>query len=104
MKSIKMLILAGIMALFLLPEAGAAHSRVYVRIAPPAPRKVTVVAVKRPYRNAIYVAGHWKWNGRRYVWVSARWVKPRKGFVYVPGHWRHNRRGWYWVPGHWKRV
>ena len=103
MRSIKALILAGTLAAFLMPDLGFAHGRIYVRVGPPKHRKVTVVAVKRPYRNAVWVAGYWKWNGHRYVWAKGRWIKARKGYVYVPGHWQHSRRGWYWVPGHWKR-
>ena len=81
-----------------------AGTRIYVKITPPAPKKVVVVKKNRPHKNAFWVKGHWKWNGRKYVWVKGHWQTPRKGFVWVPGHWAKNRHGWYWIDGHWKRV
>lgn len=42
---------------------------------PPPPNRVEVVAV-RPYYQAAWVAGHWRWARWRHVWV------------WVPGHWR----------------
>ncbi len=92
-----------LMAFWMLPERGISHTRVYVKIAPPKPKRVTVVKV-HPHRRAVWVPGHWRWTGHRYVWVHGRWIKARKGFVYVPGHWKHTRHGWYWVPGRWKRM
>lgn len=44
---------------------------------PPPPSRVEVVTV-RPYYQAVWVAGHWRW-----------------------AHWRHQ---WVWVPGHWRRY
>ena len=78
--------------------------RVYVKKAPPKHKKVVVVKTKKPYRNAIYVKGHWRWNGKKYVWRNARWIKPRRGFVWIPGHWKKNTQGWFYVEGHWKKV
>ena len=104
MGKIKALALAGMLAAFLAPQASPAGTRIYVRIAPPAPKHVTVVKAKKPHKHAVWVSGHWRWNGKKYVWVDGHWVKPRKGYVYVPGHWKHDRHGWYWVSGHWKRI
>ena len=81
----------------------AGPRRVYVQTAPPPPKKVAVVRTNKPYPNAVWVKGHWHWNGRKYVWRKGHWQKPRKGYVWVPGHWEHNRRGWHWREGHWKR-
>ncbi len=103
MNSLKRYLFAALVCGVLLPAAASAHTRIYVKIAPPRPRPVKVVV--KPHRvGMVFVPGHWKWTGRRYVWVSGRWVKARKHSVYVPGHWQHSRRGWYWVPGHWKRI
>ncbi len=73
---------------------------VYVRKAPP-PVRVEVRPVK-PYANAVWVAGYWKWNGRNHVWTSGRWVKARRGRTFVKGHWQKKPRGWRYVPGHWR--
>jgi len=104
MKKMKALALAGLLSAFLLPQVSFAGARIYVRIGPPPPKRVTVVKVHKPHKHAVWVAGHWQWNGKKYVWVNGHWVKPRNGYVYVPGHWQHNRHGWYWVSGHWKRI
>jgi hypothetical protein len=44
---------------------------------PPPPNRVEIVTVK-PYPDAVWVAGHWKWS-----------------------RWYHE---WVWVPGHWRRY
>lgn len=81
----------------------AARRRVYVRISPPAPKKVVVVKTKKPHRNSVWVAGHWHWNGRKYVWRKGHWKNNPKGQIWVPGHWKKTAKGWYRVDGHWKR-
>ncbi len=103
MKNIRILLLAALIFL-LKPDTGMPHTRIYVKIAPPKPRHAAVLHVKKPHKHAVWIPGHWKWNGHRYVWVKGRWVRGRKGYVYVPGHWSRNHHGWYWVPGHWKRI
>lgn len=103
MKTLKTLLLAGILTLFLLPASSSAHVRVYVRVGPPPPKYVKVVKHRKPHRDAFWVSGHWKWNGHRYVWVRGHWVRPRRGYVYVAGHWVRTYRGWRWVDGHWRQ-
>ena len=73
---------------------------VYVQKAPPKVR--TEVRTKRPGKNAIWVPGHWQWNGRKYVWKAGHWDKRPGGKTWVPGHWNKKQRGWVWVPGHWR--
>ncbi len=72
---------------------------VYVRKAPPSPRLET--KPPRPGPRAVWIPGHWKWNGREYVWVSGHWEVHPKGSRWIPGHWKKTRHGWKWVPGHW---
>ena len=74
---------------------------VYVRVAPPPPRRE--VRPPRPHARAVWIAGHWRWNGRRYVWVAGYWELRPKGRIWVPGHWKRTPRGYVWVPGHWKK-
>lgn len=78
--------------------------RVYVKVAPPAPKVVVVKKGKKPHPKAVWVGGHWRWTGKNYVWKEGYWLKPRKKHVWVPGHWVKDDNGWYRVDGHWKKV
>ena len=72
----------------------------YVSTAPPPP-KVETKSVK-PGPKAVWIDGHWKWNGKRYVWAGGHWERNPKG-NWVAGHWAKKPRGHVWVAGHWKR-
>lgn len=89
-----------IVAGFMLITTGCASRVVYVRQAPPV-RKVEVRPA-RPFANAVWIDGHWRWNDRAYLWVPGHWVKVKKGKSWVAGHWVRTRRGFRWVPGHWR--
>lgn len=104
MKSLKLfLISAVLLSAMMIPDISQAGVRVYVRVAPPAPKRVVVVT--RPHRpDAVWVAGHWQWNGKRHVWIEGRYIDPRPGYVWVPSHWAHCKNGWYWVDGRWKKA
>ncbi len=80
---------------------GCASRAVYVRVAPPPPKRQ--VRPPRPSARAVWIAGHWRWNGHRYVWVAGYWELRPKGRVWVPGHWKKTRHGFLWVPGHWRK-
>jgi hypothetical protein len=42
----------------------------------PAPPPLRVeVQGPRPYAAAVWHRGHWRWNGRRYVWVPGHWAR-----------------------------
>jgi hypothetical protein len=71
----------------------------YVRTAPPAPKVETRPA--KPGPKAVWIDGHWKWNGKRYVWQAGHWERKPKG-AWVAGHWKKTPRGHVWVKGHWK--
>ncbi len=73
---------------------------VYVGSAPPAPKHEA--KPPKPSPSAIWVSGHWKWNGHRYVWVPGHWHTRPGGKSWVSGHWVKKPRGWVWVPGHWR--
>jgi len=73
---------------------------VYVTKAPP-PHKVEH-RPRRPVPHAIWIGGHWRWTGVKYIWVGGYWERKPRGAAWVPGHWTHKRRGWVWVPGHWR--
>lgn len=73
----------------------------YVVYEPPPPRRV-VVRPAAPYQGAIWVDGHWQWNGAQYVWVDGYWEQPRVGYVYVQPRWVRRGRGWVYVQGAWQ--
>jgi hypothetical protein len=97
----RVIIILGIFVLAFLLYEGCATTT-YVKTAPPPSKKVVVPTVK-PYPNAVWISGHWKWDPRpgKYVWVSGHWVKARKGKVWKSGHWKKTPRGWVWVRGRW---
>ncbi|MBV9155144.1 MAG: YXWGXW repeat-containing protein [Acidobacteriaceae bacterium] len=82
---------------------GSANAQVYVRIAPPAPRREVII--ERPGPNYVWVGGYHRWEGNGYVWVPGTWVVPPQPYYHrwVPGHWKHTWHGWVWVEGHWRR-
>ena len=53
--------------------SGPAPGGTVVYNAPPARRTVTVRPAA-PYSGAIWVDGHWQWDGYQYVWVPGYWV------------------------------
>ena len=75
-------------------------SVVHVQKAPPKPR--TEVRPQKPNPKAVWIPGHWKWNGNKYVWESGRWEASPRGNAWAPGHWEKRPHGWVWVPGHWE--
>jgi hypothetical protein len=49
-----------------------------------------------------WVAGHWRWNGRRYAWISGHYaLPPYPGAHWVNGHWQRVDKGWQYVDGYW---
>jgi hypothetical protein len=56
-----------------------------------------------PSREHHWVAGHWSWDGRAYVWVPGYYhARPRPSVIWVDGHWERHERGWHWVEGYWR--
>ena len=72
----------------------------YVR-AVPEPDASEVVEVS-PGAGSVYIAGHWEWNGARYVWARAHYLqRPQPNLYWLEGHWQNSPQGWYWQAGHW---
>jgi len=101
MKKLKSLLLLVLLAAFVLVLADCASRTAYVQKPPPAVKKE--VRGPKPYTNAVWIGGNWKWQGGQYVWVSGYWTKPVAGKKWVPGHWKKTARGHVWVKGHWRR-
>ena len=83
-------------------NANCAPRTIYVKTAPPAVK--VQVKPTPPYKNAVWIPGHWSWKSNTHVWVAGRWTKPKSGYAWVPGHWVKKRRGWIWIEGHWKKL
>jgi hypothetical protein len=75
-------------------------SVVYVRSAPPPPRRIRIPP--RPSATAVWVDGYWNWTGATFVWVDGFWERHPRSRAWVPDRWVHTDLGWYRRPGRWK--
>ena len=51
----------------------------------------------------IWRPGHWRWDGRTYVWIPGAYVPRRPAYhEYVPGSWVMRGGRWVWVEPHWR--
>jgi hypothetical protein len=71
-----------------------------VRVPPPPPK--AEVKPAPPWRDAVWINGHWKHKGGGWVWVPGHWAKAKPGRAWVDGHWEKRGGGWVWVKGHWR--
>ncbi|MCS6798388.1 MAG: hypothetical protein NZ898_07650 [Myxococcota bacterium] len=71
---------------------------------PPPPRVVITTPPPPPYPGAVWVEGHWTWNGYTYVWVDGHWIQPRAGYVWVQPRWVRRGGGWVYVQGSWRAA
>jgi hypothetical protein len=70
---------------------------------PPLPPQRTEVRPAAPSQTAVWIPGHWDWNGHNYAWVSGNWTEPPfPSAVWFPGHWEGVGGGWLWVGSDWK--
>ncbi len=95
---------AALATVFMFPMQSEAGVRVYVRFGPPRAAAVRVVKPACPYRDAIWVKGHYVYRHGRYVYVKGHWVQARRGYRYVQPHWVKTPRGYFFVAGHWVKV
>jgi hypothetical protein len=73
---------------------------VYVEVPPPMP--VVEVVTVSPGAGYVWIPGHHRWDGNRYVWVVGSWrVAPQGRTLWIAGRWEQSPRGWYWVGGRW---
>jgi len=96
-------------------DAWVFHPGRWVQVAPPsefvvarvntAPPLSRVEAIPPPpSAEHFWVAGHWRWEGGRYVWTAGRWERHRVGSVWIPAHWIHAGPVWEFVGGHWQAA
>ena len=97
-----MLSIAGAMLFsgFFLAAPATADPQVYLRFGPPTHR----MEMRRPPRSGfVWRDGHYRWNGRRYVWVDGRYMRqPFPNARWSAGRWDRGPRGFFWVPGRWR--
>lgn len=72
----KQSLILGVTLLFLVALGSGCARKVVVYDRPTAPPPKVEIRPASPYRNAVWVPGHWDWRGKR------------RGYVWVPGHWR----------------
>ena len=97
--SVKKNVLAGLLALSLMPAI--AMAQVIIRVAPPAP--IVEVHDRPPHAGWVWIDGYHRWNGHRYVWVKGYWKRPpHPGAVWVAHHYEQRNGGWVMVEGHWR--
>lgn len=89
------------LATFSMPASAHGVVGVSVRVAPPPPR-VERVVVARP--GQVWIRGHWRWHGGRYVWTGGYWTAARPGYRYVPARWVASGPDWRFHAGYWVRV
>jgi hypothetical protein len=78
-----------------------ASAQIVVKIHPPRPHYVRVVA---PSPRHVWIDEDWTARGGRYEWNGGRWVEPpQPGMIWIGGSWRHSPRGDVWVAGKWGR-
>ncbi|MEQ8461369.1 MAG: hypothetical protein RLO52_02600 [Sandaracinaceae bacterium] len=84
------------------PASGAVYgtSSVAVYQAPP-PRQTVAVRPAAPYGNAVWVEGHWQWNGGQYVWVDGYYVQQRPGYTFQQPRWVQQGGRYVYVQGGW---
>ncbi len=67
---------------------------------PAAPVEVMTVA---PYPGAVWVGGHYRFYGHRWVWNRGAWSRPRPGYVFQPHRWERRGARYTFVRGGWHR-
>jgi hypothetical protein len=74
---------------------------VVVAQAPPPPRVVVHAPPPAPYQGAVWVDGHWQWNGAQYVWVDGTYIQGRAGYTWTQPRWERRNTGYVYVQGAW---
>jgi hypothetical protein len=74
---------------------------VVVTQAPPAPLSEQVPVAPGP--DFVWIAGHWHWNGNRWVWNRGYFARPpRRGAVWVAPRFEAHEGGSLFIGGYWR--
>lgn len=84
------------------PVYGQPQTETIIYGAAPPPLRVEV-APPVPFAGAVWIGGHWGWEGGRHRWVPGRYVQPVPGHRYVPHHWEQRNNRWSLRGGIWVR-
>ncbi|MDE3057811.1 MAG: YXWGXW repeat-containing protein [Bacteroidota bacterium] len=100
MKSFLMLGLFSGMLLAATPAFSQVFIGFGIRVGPPPPRHEVVVV--RPYPDAVWVPGYYRWRHHRYVWIHGYWIRrPHPYVVWVPARWECRNGEWVFFEGRW---
>ncbi len=103
MRSLQRIAALGGMLALATPAFAQVHVGIGISIGPPPPREEVIVA--RPYPEAVWIPGYYRWDGRHrdYVWVEGRWGRPPHPHdEWVPGRWEKRHDEWVYYRGRWK--
>ncbi len=76
---------------------------VVVHEAPPPPRREVVIERERPSSAHVWIAGHWRHDGRAFVWVPGHWDRPPHArAVWVEPRWERRDGGYIYIEGVWR--
>ena len=99
----KSILICGFLAMLLsAPAEAQIHIGLGIRVGPPSPMHEVVVA--RPFRNAVWIPGFYRWHpqGHEYCWVSGHWTRaPRHGAVWLPERWERRNGEYVFYEGRW---
>jgi hypothetical protein len=70
---------------------------------PPPPRRERQVVYDRPSREAVWIDGHYEYDGRGYFWVDGYWeVPPPRYRHYVAPRWERRGNVHVYIRGYWR--
>ncbi len=74
---------------------------IIVTQAPPSPLYEQVPVAPGP--DFVWIAGHWHWNGNRWVWNRGYYARPpRRGAVWVAPRFEAHEGGSVFIGGYWR--
>jgi hypothetical protein len=81
-----------------------ADNQIVVQSPPLTPTSQPYEAIPpRPYPNAVWIPGHYSYNGATYMWESGRWENPPSGATsWILPSWQPTAGGYIYVRGHWQ--
>lgn len=79
-----------------------AHAAAAIAPYPPPPMRAEIPPLASR-SDALWLVGHWGWNGAKYSWMPGRYVqRPTPTANWLPGYWEQGSGGWVWTEGHWQ--
>lgn len=67
------------------------------------PAKRAEIPPPAPSTDALWLVGHWHWDGSKFAWIPGGYVqRPSSSANWLPGYWEQDSGGWRWTEGHWE--